>query len=366
MDMGLFKRTLSLFIVLLLSSTTANAEIIEGGRTVPSFKQDAASIRHTYETQLYTLSAFKAGHYGLRMYRQTMDPKYSAAVWSDMARVASRLNQFSSEVHTPKQIEAYSKKRLSTYVDDTDVRSMLRYQATKSMPEYFYLGVDLLGSMARADEYGLKHRNDKQLREIIRRYDFKKYATDEAMIKAWAAQLANQVYWLRQLGEQDVVDDFVEAFKLAYPDEKDTELTKQQYGNKIYGLTHILLADSQYYQYPLKESDHQWIYDYLRNNIDTILERAKEDIISEVGITFLLAGLENDPVVYKTQKHIQDEINRKKNMVPSTSNSTDLTDGEHRNVLAIMLLDWQTPHAAPTIQNEPKVFKSKPYGLVTK
>ena len=366
MSMGLFKRTLSLFIVLLLSSTTANAEMMEGGRTVPSFKQDAVSIRHTYETQLYTLSAFKAGHYGLRMYRQTMDPKYSAAVWSDMARVASRLNQFSSEVHTPKQIEAYSNKRLSTYVDDTDIRSILRYQATKTMPEYFYLGVDLLGSMARANEYGLKHRNDKQLREIIRRYDFKKYATDEAMIKAWAAQLANQVYWLRQLGEQDVVDDFVEAFKFAYPDEEDAKLSKQQYGNKIYGLTHILLADSQYYQYPLKESDHQWIYDYLRNNIDTILERAKEDIISEVGITFLLAGLENDPVVYKTQKHIQDAINREKNMVPSTSNSTDLTDGEHRNVLAIMLLDWQTPHAAPTIQNEPKVFKSKPYGLVTK
>ncbi|MDD9177892.1 MULTISPECIES: DUF3541 domain-containing protein [Aliivibrio] len=364
--MVLFKRTLLLFIVLLFGLASANAEIMQGGKTVPSFKQDAASIRHTYETQLYTLSAFKAGHYGLRMYRQTMDPKYSAAVWSDMARVASRLNQFSSEVHTPEQIDIYAQKRLSSYVDDTDIRSTLRYQATKNMPEYFYLGVDLLGSMARANEYGLKHRNDKQLREIIRRYDFKKYATDEAMIKAWAAQLANQVYWLRQLGEQDVVDEFVEAFKLAYPDNKDAALSKQQYGNKIYGLTHILLADSQYYQYPLKESDHQWIYDYLRNNIDTILKRTKEDIISEVGITFLLAGLEDDPVVYKTQKHIQDAINREKNMVPSTSNSTDLTDGEHRNVLAIMLLDWQTPHAAPTIQNEPKVFKSKPYGLVKK
>ncbi|MDD9196178.1 DUF3541 domain-containing protein [Aliivibrio sp. S3MY1] len=364
--MGLFKRTLSLFIVFLLSSAIANAEMIEGGKALPSFKQDAASIRHTYETQLYTLSAFKAGHYGLRMYRQTMDPKYSAAVWSDMARVASRLNQFSSEVHTPKKIEAYSNKRLSIYVDETDIRSILRYQATKTMPEYLYFGVDLLGSMARANEYGLKHRNDKQLREIIRRYDFKKYATDEAMIKAWAAQLANQVYWLRQLGEQDVVDDFIEAFKLTYPDKKDTALSKQQYGNKIYGLTHILLADSQYYQYPLKESDHQWVYDYLRNNIDTILKRTKADIISEVGITFLLAGLEDDPVVYKTQKYIQNEINREKNMVPSTSNSTDLTEGEHRNVLAIMLLDWQTPHAAPTIQNEPKIFKSKPYGLVKK
>lgn len=355
-----------LFMVSFFIVPLSQAEIMEGGRITPSFEQDAASIRHTYESQLYTLPAFKAGHYGLRMYRQTMDPKYSSAIWSDMARVASRLNQFSTEVHTKKQIEAYANKRLNSYIDESDSRSILRYQATKTMPEYLYLGIDLLGSMARADEYGLKHRNDKELREIIRHYDFKKYATNEAMIKAWAAQLANQVYWLRQLGEQDVVDEFIEAFKLAYPDDKDAGLSQQQFGNKIYGLTHILLADSKYYQLPLKESDHQWIYDYLRNNIDIILERSKEDIISEVGITFLLAGLENDPVVYKTQKHIQDDINRQKNMVPSTTEGTDLTDGEHRNVLAIMLLDWQTPHAAPTIQNEPNIFIGKPYGLIKK
>ncbi len=364
--MTLFKRTIYLCMLVLLSSTFVNAEIMEGGKTVPSFAQDAASIRYTYETQLYTLPAFKSGHYGLRMYRQTMDPKYTAAIWSDMARVASRLNQFSSEVHTPEQIQAYAKKRLSTYIDDTDERSVLRYNATKIMPEYLYLGVDLLGSMARADEYGLKHKNDKQLREIIRRYDFKKYATDPAMIKAWAAQLANQVYWLRQLGEQDVVNEFVDAFRLTYPDAQDEQLSDQQFGNKIYGLTHILLADSQYYQHPIKESDHQWIYDYLRKNADTILKRAKEDIIAEVGITFLLAGLEDDPVVYKTQKHIQNAINREKNMVPSTLNSTDLKEGEHRNVLAIMLLDWQTPNAAPTIQHQPKMFINKPYGLVKK
>ncbi|MCV5342002.1 DUF3541 domain-containing protein, partial [Escherichia coli] len=88
---------------------------------------------------------------------------------------------------------------------------------TKHHPEYLYLGVDLLGAMARADEYGLKHQQDKTLREIIRRYDFTRYATDKEMIEAWAAQLANQVYWLRQLGEQDVVNAFIEAFRSTYP-----------------------------------------------------------------------------------------------------------------------------------------------------
>ncbi|MCW8333847.1 DUF3541 domain-containing protein [Vibrio paucivorans] len=329
-----------------------------------TYKQSAELIKQTYESQLYTLSAFKEGHYGLRMYRQTLDKKYSAAVWSDLARVASRLNQFAAEVNTPEQIAEYSQKRLKGYAQAADERSVRRYSVTQKMPEYIYLGVDLLGSMARANEYGLEHINDDKLREVIRRYDFEQYATDQEMIKAWAAQLANQVYWLRQIGEQDVVDEFTTAFQLAYPDSQDEELSKQQFGNKIYGMTHIIFADSEYYQHQVSEKQHQWIYDYFRTHIDTILIRAKEDVIAEVGITFLLAGLENDPVVEKTRKAIQGSIVKEQGMIPSVTGDFDLPYGEQRNVLAVMLLDWQQVNEAPTFQKHPKVFSGLPYGLV--
>ncbi|MEZ8038580.1 DUF3541 domain-containing protein [Vibrio atlanticus] len=329
-----------------------------------SFKQSADLIRTTYESQLYTLPAFKEGHYGLRMYRQTLDDKYSAAVWSDMARVASKLSRLSNDVHTMEQIVLYSEKRVASYVGDSDERSVRRYNITKHMPEYLYLGVDLLGSMARANEYGLEHKNDVKLREIIRRYDFSRYVTNEDMVKAWAAQLANQVYWLRQLGEQDVVDEFVDTFKKAYPDDNDKKLSSQQYGNKIYGMTHVIFGDSEYYQHQVSEQEHQWIYDYFRENIDTILLRAKEDVIAEVGLTFLLAGLENDPVVEKTRLAIQASIDKTKGMIPSVTGDFDLKYGEHRNVLAIMLLDWQQVNEAPTYEGNPKVFTNIPYGLL--
>lgn len=329
-----------------------------------SFKQSADLIRTTYESQLYTLPAFKEGHYGLRMYRQTLDDKYSAAVWSDMARVASKLSTLSNDVHTMEQIVLYSEKRVASYVGDNDERSVRRYNITKHMPEYLYLGVDLLGSMARANEYGLEHQNDTKLREIIRRYDFSRYVTNEDMVKAWAAQLANQVYWLRQLGEQDVVDEFVDTFKKAYPDDEDKKLSSQQFGNKLYGMTHVIFGDSEYYQHQVSEQDHQWIYDYFRENIDTILLRAKEDVIAEVGLTFLLAGLEDDPVVEKTRLAIQASIDEKQGMIPSITGDFDLEYGEHRNVLAIMLLDWQQVNEAPTYKGNPKVFTNIPYGLI--
>ncbi|WP_215403698.1 DUF3541 domain-containing protein [Vibrio gigantis] len=329
-----------------------------------SFKQSADLIRTTYESQLYTLPAFKEGHYGLRMYRQTLDDKYSAAVWSDMARVASKLSTLSNDVQTMEQIVLYSEKRVASYIGDNDERSVRRYNITKHMPEYLYLGVDLLGSMARANEYGLEHKNDAKLREIIRRYDFSRYVTNEDMVKAWAAQLANQVYWLRQLGEQDVVDEFVDTFKKAYPDDKDKKLSSQQFGNKIYGMTHVIFGDSEYYQHQVSEQDHQWIYDYFRENIDTILLRAKEDVIAEVGLTFLLAGLEDDPVLEKTRLAIQASIDEKQGMIPSITGDFDLEYGEHRNVLAIMLLDWQKVNEAPTYEGNPKVFTNIPYGLI--
>ena len=329
-----------------------------------SFKQSAYLIRTTYESQLYTLPVFKEGHYGLRMYRQTLDDKYSAAVWSDMARVASKLSRLSNDVHTMEQTVLYSEKRVASYVGDLDERSVRRYNITKHMPEYLYLGVDILGSMARANEYGLEHKNDAKLREIIRRYDFSRYVTNEDMVKAWAAQLANQVYWLRQLGEQDVVDEFVDTFKKAYPDDEDKTLSRQQFGNKIYGMTHVIFGDSEYYQHQVSEQEHQWIYDYFRENIDTILLRAKEDVIAEVGLTFLLAGLENDRVVEKTRLAIQASIDKTKGMIPSVTGDFDLKYGEHRNVLAIMLLDWQQVNEAPTYEGNPKVFTNIPYGLV--
>lgn len=161
--------------------------------------QSAQLIRSTYEQELFTLPAFKEGHFGLRMYRQTLDEKYHAAVWTDMAQVASRLNRFANEVVEPEDIILYSSQRLTAYQEKESERGQRRYTVTKHHPEYLYLGMDLLGAMARANEYGLKHKQDKTLRKILRRYDFSRYVTDKEMIEAWAAQLANQVYCFASL-----------------------------------------------------------------------------------------------------------------------------------------------------------------------
>lgn len=331
-----------------------------------SFKADAELIRNTYEPKLFSFPAYVIGHYGLRMYRQTLDPKYAMSVWMDMARLTTRLDKFEAEVHTPEQIQKYIDKRIGAYeaiYGKRGKRGQLRYKVTKKMPEYLFVALDLLSPLARANEYGLKHKNDAKFREILRRYDFKKFATNKDMIRAWAAQLANQVYWLRQMGEQDVVDDFIKAFKKTYPDSKDKKLSKKQFNNKIYGMTHIIFAASEYYKKPVSQQEFQWIFDYYRKHFDYIAANSTKDVVAEVGINFLLAGLEDDPVVFKARQTVQSYIDRKHGMVPSPRGNPDLISGEHRNTLSIMLLDWRGVHDAPTYQNNPKVFKEIPYGL---
>jgi hypothetical protein len=357
-----------LLISILLTPADADQQglIAKQTKINAHLQQNAQLIRQTFEQQLFTLPPFTAGHYGLRMYRQTLDKKYAMTLWSDMARIASSLNYCAYEVHTPEQIKEYSDQKMAHYATKKKPRSQLRYQAMQTMPEYVYLGIGLLGAMARADEYGLKHKEDKKLRQILRSYDFNKYVTDKKMIKAWAAQLANQVYWLRQLGEQDVVDSFIQRFRETYPDSYDDQLSEQQYSNKIYGLTHIIFAASHYYQLPIKEQNFQWIYDYYRRNINTIISRTKEDVIAEVGISFLLAGLNDDPVLRQTQQVIKQAIDPQYGLIPSVTGDLSLDSGEHRNVLAIMLLDWKGPHQAPNITQQPTIFDSLPYGLEAK
>lgn len=352
------------FLSILLSTLlTTPLVLAESGL---SEADTAELIKVTYETRLDELPQFKKGHYGLRLYRQTHDPRYISAIESDLTRIATRLELFANTIDTEEEIAQYSLKRLLGYLDDYDERSRRRYHATQWTPEYLYLGVDLLGSMARANEYGLKHKQDEKLRTILKQYDFRFFVTDRDMIQAWAAQLANQVYWLKQLGEEDYTQLFVRRFKEVYPDNKDQELTKQQFMNKLYGMTHIILADSEYYQRPVEESDHQWIFDYFRDNQDQILSATKEDVIAEVGICFLLAGLEEDPFVTQAREAIRQSVDLQQGMVPSETGSFDFAYGEHRNVLAIMLLDWQPPRVGPTIDHHPEVFINLPNGLVAK
>lgn len=352
-----------------LAPTSISTQAQSSSSLTLKYQQQAETIREQFEKELFTLAPYTQAHYGLRMYRQTQDPRYLPAIWSDLARVASKLNTISSKIDQTDAFDAYIKRRNQSFDNAKTTRSKLRQQTLKYHPDYLVYGVDILGAMARADEYELMGLADEKLKAKLKQADFKTYFTDEGMIKAWAAQLANQVYWLRQLDVADYTQEFKQSFQSTYPDAKDKSLSDQQFSNKIYGLSHIIFGATEYYQHQLDEEEFAWIYDYYRANIDEIIRRTKPDVIAEVGINFLLAGLDDDPVVAKTQAAISQAIDPEYGYILSTQGSPDKDSGEHRNVLAIMLLDWQGARAIPKLNrkdNTQPVIKNIPYGLKAK
>ncbi len=157
--------------------------------------------------------------------------------------------------------------------------------------------------MARANEYGLEHKNDAKLRETL--FVVTTFHDTWPMKIWWKRKQPNSliVYGYANWVSKRVVDEFVETLQKAYPDSQDRKLSSQQYGNKIYGMTHVILVIQNITNIKSANKNNTNGSTITQREHWYILLRAKEDVIAEVGLTFLLAGLEDDPVVENTTRY---------------------------------------------------------------
>ena len=319
------------------------------------FSENGQLILNHYESKAYQLKPSKAGHMGLRLFRSYKDDKYAFLLLQGILYADKGLNKLVKKGLDSLSIEKYIKKNNEAFKPNTE-KKKLRKKTLETYPRYRFMATKILRHVARLDELGLQHKKHKKIIKLLKEYDFKKVFTDPMMIKAWGAQLANQVFWLKQLGIADYTSEFVEAVKTTYPDNLDFYLSKQQFENKIYTLTHIIIAASGYYQKNIDYNDYSEIIDYFRKNTTLILQRAKEDVIIEVGISLLLVD-ESYPEIQRIRLHVNDKIDLEKRMILSKKGNDDFAKGEHRNIIAVLLLDWQGCSDRPN-QNDIKKIKT--------
>ena len=62
--------------------------------------------------------------------------------------------------------------------------------------------------------------------------------------------------------------------------------------------------------------------------------------VAEVGICFALAGEADSPAVAKLRQVLVAAYRPELGMIPAVDGTHDIERGEHRNVLALMLLAW--------------------------
>ena len=170
--------------------------------------------------------------------------------------------------------------------------------------------------------------------------DWAAFLTDPAVIGIYAAQVANYKYFLHQLGVMDLRREVEEAFRRHYPPDRVAGLNDAEYRNWLYGLTHFVIADSRYYQRKVDPEVHAWVLEALERETAGIMARATADIQAEVALAFLLAGREDHPLVGRVREALVAAIDPASGIIPSPEGENELAGGEHRNVLAIMVLRW--------------------------
>jgi hypothetical protein len=305
-------------------------------------------IKDHLERELYTLPMRTQGHYGIRRYRMTGDEKYLNASLMDLYAITSPLAHYACQADDREFVRKHS--RAAAFGLGQDPRAIARREALTPFPEFYYYTDLLLRYASRTAEFGLQGPCHDKMIGVLKRADLRPGLTDKAMIEIWAAQLVNYVYWAKQLGVGDYRDDYKQAFLKVYPVERDASLSTAEFRNKLYGMTHFIFAASEYYQKSVDASEFAWILDYFDANSERILKDATEDIIAEVGIGFLLAGKAEHRMVRLSREHITNAFDPDIDLIPSPTGDADLASGEHRNVLAMMLLNWpQRLHKGPLL-----------------
>lgn len=329
--------------------------------TNSNFTKNAQLILTHYESNAYQLNPSKASHMGLRLWRNYKDSKYRYLLLQGIINNSKGLDKIAKSGLNSESIAKYSAKKNAAYKAKT-AKTKLRKKTLEKYPNYILMATKILRNVARLDELGLQHKKDASFRKLLANYDFQKVFTDPMMIKAWGAQLANQVYWLKYLGLGDYTNDFLVAVNQTYPNEKDQVINDQQFENKIYTLTHIIIAASGYYQHSLDYAEYAPIIDYFRNNVDQICHRTKEDVIIEVGLSMLLMN-QAFPEIQQIQTYINDKVAVEKRMILSKSGKADFAQGEHRNIIAVLLLDWQGCSNLPNRNSIKKISAYFPANL---
>lgn len=317
----------------------------------------AQAIRQRFEHHWLELTPRRASHLGLRLGRLYRDERYKYTWLFNIRRLAQSLTDLYRIGLSPQQLRSHysalmlEKPNIQSPVA-ADNKRMLRYVMSVKYPLWRLVFVKAVYCLAWLDHYQLRHQHHEAFVQFLRAFPLEELLADPEMVKAWGVHLANHVYWLYQVTGKDLRPLFIEHFRRIYPDARDATLSEQQYMNKLYTMTHLIIADSAYYQRVVNAKEWEWVLSYFRNNLSSIRRRGKADVIAEIGVCFLLAGLENDPAVTTIRRVIAESVDPSEKMIPAhKTGSFNLSLGEHRNALAIMLLDWQAPSRFPLAQH---------------
>ncbi|QPL48052.1 DUF3541 domain-containing protein [Halomonas sp. A40-4] len=330
------RKLFSLMMVLALVGCAAIEQ-----QTERDAQRDAGlAIQAVYEQALPTLSEDKQRHFAQRLYRLTGEQRWRPLNQAYGERLLTRLEEDIVGLAEPGYATARSRAIVADYSQST-AKQRARRAMLGEWGEIAFAR-SLLFRQVQAEYHGLLPALEDHERALGYQAEvaWAPFLTDPAVIGIYAAQVANYAYFLHQLGVMDLRREVEAAFRRHYPPERVAELDDAEYRNWLYGLTHFVIADSRYYQRKADPEVHAWVLEALEREAAGIMTRATADIQAEVALAFQLAGRDDHPLVGRVREALVAAVDPASGIIPSPSGEKGLAGGEHRNVLAIMVLRW--------------------------
>jgi len=259
----------------------------------------ATSVRTKYESVLPSLELEKQRHFAVRLYRMTGDTAYVGPVVADFQRAVGELRRDLNEKDDTKYIQRRTDELLSDFSRKTR-KGQQRWKLFKRDRTTLF-ALAILDNTKRISEHRPANAEPDSLLqmgiEYLQGIDWTSILLDEPIIHAYSPQVVNYIYYLHDLGIANLRPQYGDAFRRVFPDDRDVKLSKYEFRDKVYGLTHFILAASDYYQYRVDSTEFAWILAYFASHIDRILIETTSDIMAEVGICFLLCRGNQHPAL---------------------------------------------------------------------
>ncbi|MGM0825093.1 MAG: DUF3541 domain-containing protein [Pseudomonadota bacterium] len=334
------KKLFSLMIVLALAGCAAMEPHAELDVQRDVQRDAGLAIQEIYEQALPTLSENKQRHFAQRLYRLTGEQRWRPLNRAYGERLLAQLEEDIVGLAEP----GYAADRSQAIVADYSQRTAKQRARRAMLGEWGEIAFarSLLFRLVQAEYHGILPAIENHERALgyQTEVDWATFLTDPSVIGIYAAQVANYTYFLHQLGVMDLRREVEEAFRRHYPPDRVAELDDAEYRNWLYGLTHFVIADSRYYQRKVDPEVHAWVLEALERETAGIMARATADIQAEVALAFQLADREDHPLVGRVREALVAAVDPASGTIPSPSGEKGLAGGEHRNVLAIMVLRW--------------------------
>lgn len=303
------------------------------------YKKIADRILDTYEKNLFSLSPKYQSHFAVRVLRVKDDERYLNPILVDFqSRTLTTIPRI-KELQKGESPKNLAEEMLESYVAKSE-KKRRRLEVYKKKPEiYFYLklihylflaksfNLDKLEGFSDYFEVGVNHLKTVNLEEIL---------FYEDLVEHNPSPVANSVYYLEYLGVGNLSEQLLDTYRTFWSERKAN--TEVEWQNKIYALTHLIIAASYFYQRYVEKESFSWILDFFERDFDEIAENTNPDIVAEVGLCFRLCGQKDHEVVKKAKDFVSSSFDEEKGYIPKENNKESLEKAEHRNIITVLLM----------------------------